>query len=88
MENLIAAGAFDRIDDNQARLFINVDRLTRFGIALTEERNSAQTSLFGGPANGAGTAVVTPAAAGRQQRRRNPADARRGGLAAAGTAEA
>ena len=54
MENLIAAGAFDRIDDNRARLFINVDRLTRFGIALTEERNSAQTSLFGGPANGTG----------------------------------
>ena len=53
LENLIAAGSFDRIDENRARLFINVDRLTRFGIALTEERNSAQASLFGSPSNGA-----------------------------------
>ena len=32
MENLIAAGAFDRIDENRARLFINVDRLTRLAL--------------------------------------------------------
>ncbi|MGB1147925.1 MAG: DNA polymerase III subunit alpha, partial [Alphaproteobacteria bacterium] len=48
LENLIAAGAFDSIDENRAKLFLNVDRLNRFGIAVDEERNSSQTSLFGG----------------------------------------
>ena len=52
LENLIAAGAFDSIDENRAKLFLNVDRLNRFGIAVDEERNSSQASLFGGGGGG------------------------------------
>ena len=55
LENLIAAGAFDTIDPNRGQLFINVERLNRFGIAVTEERNSSQSSLFGGAGNDSGS---------------------------------
>ena len=58
LENLIAAGAFDTIDPNRGQLFINVERLNRFGIAVTEERNSSQTSLFGGSTEGSDGAVT------------------------------
>jgi len=58
LENLIAAGAFDSIDPNRGQLFINVERLNRFGIAVTEERNSSQSSLFGGPSEGNDGAVT------------------------------
>ena len=58
LENLIAAGAFDTIDPNRGQLFINVERLNRFGIAVTEERNSSQTSLFGGSSEGSDGAVT------------------------------
>lgn len=58
LENLIAAGAFDSIDPNRGQLFINVERLNRFGIAVTEERNSSQSSLFGSAAEGSDGAAT------------------------------
>ncbi len=66
-------GAFDSIDPNRGQLFINVERLNRFGIAVTEERNSSQSSLFGGPSEG-------------QRWRGDAADADGGRLAPAGKA--
>ena len=52
-ENLIRAGAFDRLDANRARLHAGVDLLVRHASAQAEERSAGQSNLFGG-ANGGG----------------------------------
>ena len=51
-ENLIRAGAFDRLDGNRARLHAGVDLLVRHGSAQAEERSAGQSNLFGGADGG------------------------------------
>jgi DNA polymerase-3 subunit alpha len=48
LENLVRAGAFDRIDDNRARLFAGADTVLRRAQAQQEEKESGQIGLFGG----------------------------------------
>lgn len=48
LENLIRAGAFDTVSDNRRQLYENVETLTRYASVAIAERNSDQTSLFGG----------------------------------------
>ena len=50
MENLINAGAFDGLHKNRAQLIEHVEMFTRLASAATQERESGQVSLFGGPA--------------------------------------
>ncbi|MCP4583310.1 MAG: DNA polymerase III subunit alpha [candidate division Zixibacteria bacterium] len=47
LESLIAAGAFDSIDSNRAKLFHNVENLASYGISVQKEAQSGQSSLFG-----------------------------------------
>ncbi len=47
-ENLIRAGAFDRLDPNRAHLHAGVDLLVRHGSAQAVERSQGQSNLFGG----------------------------------------
>ena len=51
LENLIRAGAFDSLFSNRAQLLEAADLLLRFAQHQTEEKNSSQTSLFGGDAD-------------------------------------
>jgi DNA polymerase-3 subunit alpha len=48
IENLVRAGAFDRLDDNRGKLFAAADTILRRAQALSEERDSGQIGLFGG----------------------------------------
>jgi DNA polymerase-3 subunit alpha len=48
LENMVRAGVFDSLDPNRAKLFEGIDVLIRHAQAATEERESNQTSLFGG----------------------------------------
>jgi len=48
MENLVKAGAFDSLWDNRAQLAQGMDTLVRYGQAQAAERDSGQSSLFGG----------------------------------------
>lgn len=48
-ENLARAGAFDSIEPDRARAFAAAEILTRLAAQAAEERESAQSSLFGGP---------------------------------------
>jgi DNA polymerase-3 subunit alpha len=48
LENLIRAGAFDSLDRNRRRLFEGVETLLRLAGAAERERDTNQTSLFGG----------------------------------------
>ena len=48
LESLIGAGAFDRFDDNRARLMANVDTLLAVADAANREKESGQVGLFGG----------------------------------------
>lgn len=52
MEGLICAGAFDSFDPNRSLLHGNMELLLRHAHSLAEERESGQSSLFGGPADG------------------------------------
>ena len=47
MEQLIKAGAFDSLDGNRQKLFVNIDNILRHMAAASETKNSNQTSLFG-----------------------------------------
>ncbi|MEE8270189.1 MAG: DNA polymerase III subunit alpha [Alphaproteobacteria bacterium] len=58
-ENLVRAGAFDALNDNRAQLLAGVDTLVRRGHAAAAERQSGQSSLFGG--DGATAALTAPA---------------------------
>ncbi|MDR3537483.1 MAG: DNA polymerase III subunit alpha, partial [Acetobacteraceae bacterium] len=51
LENLVRAGAFDRMDDNRAKLFAAADTVLRRAHAQMEEKASGQIALFGGVAN-------------------------------------
>ncbi len=48
MESLAAAGAFDSLNPNRAQVLDAVEMLLRYSAAEGEEKNSNQTSLFGG----------------------------------------
>ncbi|MEO1223223.1 MAG: DNA polymerase III subunit alpha [Pseudomonadota bacterium] len=48
IENLIKAGAFDAMNDNRAQLMAAVDTLLRHASAAASDRDSGQSSLFGG----------------------------------------
>lgn len=48
LEGLVAAGAFDSIDANRARLLASADILLGIADAATRERQSGQAGLFGG----------------------------------------
>jgi DNA polymerase-3 subunit alpha len=50
MENLVRAGAFDGLDGNRARLFDGIEMLLREAASSAHERESGQSSLFGGAA--------------------------------------
>jgi DNA polymerase-3 subunit alpha len=51
LENLIRAGAFDRLDGNRARLFAGADTILRRAQADQQEKESGQIGLFGGAAS-------------------------------------
>jgi DNA polymerase III subunit alpha len=58
MESLSAAGAFDTLNPDRASVFASAEILLRYAAAHAEEKQSAQASLFGGPAD---TALPAPA---------------------------
>ena len=47
IEQLIKAGAFDCLDQNRGKLFVNIDNILKHMAASTELKTSAQSSLFG-----------------------------------------
>jgi DNA polymerase-3 subunit alpha len=47
LENLIRAGAFDRLESNRARLFASAEAILRRAQAVAEEKESGQIALFG-----------------------------------------
>ncbi|MCA0370853.1 MAG: DNA polymerase III subunit alpha [Proteobacteria bacterium] len=55
MEKLIAAGAFDTLEPNRARLMAGLEMILRQAGELKNQRTSAQSSLFG-----AGVTISTP----------------------------
>jgi DNA polymerase-3 subunit alpha len=48
LENLVKAGAFDKLEANRARILEGLDTVIRYAQAAAEERTSAQVSMFGG----------------------------------------
>ena len=58
IENLIRAGAFDRLEANRARLFAGADMILRRAQSLQEEAETGQIGLFGG--NGTPDAIRLP----------------------------
>ncbi len=50
MENLVRAGAFDGMHKNRAQLFEGIETILREASAAASERDSGQSSLFGGAA--------------------------------------
>ncbi len=51
IENLVRAGAFDRLDPNRARLFAGAETILRRAQADQEAKESGQIGLFGGVAD-------------------------------------
>ncbi len=47
IENLIRAGAFDRLEANRARMFASADAILRRAQATADEKESGQIALFG-----------------------------------------
>lgn len=58
MENLVRAGVFDGLEKNRAKLFEGIEIILREAQAAAGDRESGQSSLFGGPA--AQTKIVLP----------------------------
>ena len=50
IENLIKSGAMDCLDKNRAKLLANVEKMGMHAASLLKQKQSAQTSLFGGQA--------------------------------------
>ena len=59
LENLARAGAFDSLNDNRAQTVAAAEMMMRYAQRESEERESAQVSLFGGEAGG-GITMATP----------------------------
>ena len=53
LENLIKAGAFDKLEHNRAKLLSGLDVIVGHGQAIKRERESDQVNLFGGDDNDA-----------------------------------
>ncbi len=51
LENLIRAGAFDRLDNNRARVFATAETIVRRAQLRVQEQGSGQIGLFGAGAN-------------------------------------
>ncbi|MGN1063636.1 MAG: DNA polymerase III subunit alpha, partial [Alphaproteobacteria bacterium] len=51
LENLAKAGAFECLEKNRAKVFVNVEKIIAFSAQETAARNSSQISLFGGAAS-------------------------------------
>ncbi len=49
LENLVRAGAFDKLEPNRRKLFENLDALLSYAQSAAADRASHQDSLFGGP---------------------------------------
>jgi DNA polymerase-3 subunit alpha len=47
LENLVRAGAFDRLDGNRRKVHSSVENVLRFASAATQDRESDQIGLFG-----------------------------------------
>jgi DNA polymerase-3 subunit alpha len=47
LESLVAAGAFDSLESNRARVFQSIETMIRLAAAAAERRASGQVSLFG-----------------------------------------
>jgi DNA polymerase-3 subunit alpha len=54
-DGLICSGAFDCFNPNRAELHGNIEMMMRHASNLAEERESGQSSLFGGPEVGTGS---------------------------------
>jgi DNA polymerase-3 subunit alpha len=52
MENLVRAGAFDSLERNRARVFDGIETILREAAAAAVDRDSGQSSLFGGEGSG------------------------------------
>jgi len=52
LETLVAAGAFDALEPNRARLFANIDAILAAASRLAEDRSMGQSSLFRGNERG------------------------------------
>ncbi len=50
MENLVRAGAFDRLNGNRRQVFEGIETILRHANAAAQDRNSDQIGLFGGDA--------------------------------------
>jgi DNA polymerase III subunit alpha len=48
MENLVRAGAFDRLNGNRRQVFEGIETIIRHANAAAQDRNSNQIGLFGG----------------------------------------
>ncbi len=51
IESLVAAGAFDSLNDNRAQLHEAAEFLVRYGHTMSAARDNNQTNLFGGEEN-------------------------------------
>ncbi len=60
LENLVRAGALDRLNPNRRQLFDAVEPIVRFANAVGAERASGQMALFGGGGGGDAAAVSLP----------------------------
>lgn len=56
LETMVAAGVFDTLDSQRARVYANIEPLLSYAARLAEDRASGQIDLFGGGGNGALTA--------------------------------
>ena len=59
-ENLARAGALDGLEPDRARALAAAETLIALSQKAAEERESAQVSLFGGPAEGGGSGLARP----------------------------
>ncbi|HMA14507.1 MAG TPA: OB-fold nucleic acid binding domain-containing protein, partial [Kiloniellaceae bacterium] len=60
VENLACAGAFYALNPNRAQVFHAAETIVRHASAAASERDSAQVSLFGGPADTAPAPLPLP----------------------------
>ncbi len=58
IEALNAAGAFDDLEKNRAKIAKNAERLIEFAARLAQDRQAGQTDMFGGGAGGSQAQLV------------------------------
>ncbi len=62
MEGLAFSGAFDSLNRNRAQVLASIDLLLRHSHAMSDERASGQTNMFGGASGGEASKPPLPAA--------------------------